>query len=274
MASHPVEVRPGSGGNSLLGEPEAKAWYQKPAVIIGIIAAIVIVAGGIVAWVLLAGGSTGGSEAPVLGGVYSNSNFKASAMNFAGLRSVSDGKVLTFVGSDDGKVFWNVHGKWTDKSKGEFIAFFSHRGDGHHDTTGKLSKDGISWNSTEDKAWKPMTKPSFSLKQEPFAEPTLIGGLFVDPALFTNGSFKGTRMIGADYFPNISIVGTDDGETFWFSKALWDGPNGQFIATMDGKNSSGIIESNSIKWQSGALKGSAWLKETVGGEWKSPSVVV
>jgi len=219
---------------------------------------------------------------PPIGGFYTDPQlFDPTSNTFAGLYVISDRqadeltKKLHFIGSDDGKSFWNVHGEWTDEKNGKLVAYFSHRGTDDPDLHGTLSDSGISWNTpatTRDpprgrSQWAPIPTPSFNLKSQSFKDASTVGGFYVEQSIYKKGqdSFAGVRLIGANYFPNISFVGTDDGTEFWSITGNWDKTPGQFKADFTAigrgnKNTTGIIDHDAILWSDGQ----AWQKEGIG----------
>jgi len=205
---------------------------------------------------------------PTIGGFYNDpSGFDPTKGSWGGLYVISDRQAdelsqkLHIVGSDDGFVFWNVEGEWTDKAAGKLVAYFSHKDKGTSDQSGVLSSDGIYWVSvltggTSKKPWSPLKKPSFTLKPQILSEPKVVGGLYVDPEIHHHDElFVGARMIAANYFPNITIIGTEDGDTFWSVVGHWDATPGQFranfkaIGGMD--NTTGKLDDGAILWSDG-----------------------
>jgi len=228
----------------------------------------------LVAITLTGCGSSDGPEIPPIGSFYIDASlFNVSNGNFAGLRVVSslhgksDSSDISLIGTDDGTKFWNVAGKWTDKDKGELIAYFSHESTpGLGNRAGTLSDSGISWNASDFKSkslvWKPLKTPGFEMTDAPAVTQDTIGGFYKDSKVYKKGTFAGTRMIGANFFPDLTFVGSDDGSTFWTIVGRWDGPSGQFIADftpIGGKNSTGKINANTILWNNGEY----WAKQTM-----------
>eukprot|EP01006_Ploeotia_vitrea_P044723 TRINITY_DN66857_c0_g3_i1.p1 TRINITY_DN66857_c0_g3~~TRINITY_DN66857_c0_g3_i1.p1 ORF type:complete len:239 (-),score=17.15 TRINITY_DN66857_c0_g3_i1:367-999(-) len=84
-----------------------------------------------------------------LGGFYTDPNHYKPG-TFAGTRMISDktgnrpGMGLTLVGSDDGKLFWTLHGEFTNKTSGALTVDFSPKG-GPSDLTGTFAKGKITW---------------------------------------------------------------------------------------------------------------------------------
>jgi len=219
------------------------------------------------------------SKIPSIGGFYVDPNgFDPTKGSFGGLYVISDRQAdelsqkLHIIGSDDGFVFWNVEGEWTDKAAGKFIAYFSHQGKESSDQTGVLSVDGISWTSVSDGGrlmdnlktpWSPLKKPSFQLKPQALSDATKVGGFYVDPDIHHhNELFVGARMIGANYFPNITIIGTEDGDSFWSVVGFWDKTPGQFRANFKAiggqDNTTGKLDSGAILWGDGRY----WRKQS------------
>jgi len=181
-------------------------------------------------------------------------------------------KKLHFIGSDqDTGAFWNVHGEWTDEKTGKFVAYFSHRQDGTPDLHGELSDAGIAWDATGSRGsatWVPMQTPSFKLKSQTFKDPNKVGGFYVEKTIYSSkaNSFAGVRLIGANYFPNITFVGTDDGTSFWSVVGNWDNTHGQFRADFTaigrgGKTTTGKVDhfTGSVVWTDGQF----WQKECI-----------
>jgi hypothetical protein len=220
---------------------------------------------------------------PIEGFYIDPSLFDATSGTFKGLYVISDRQAdeltekLHFVGSDDGTKFWNVHGEWTDKETGKFVAYFSHRNYADPDLHGVLSEEGIAWNATASvraqlgvadspKSWSPMASPSFGLKAQPFTDPSTVGGLYVEKTIYKSGqdSFAGVRLIGANYFPHITFVGTDDGKEFWTVIGKWDKTPGQFRADFTpirpgDMNTTGKVDHDAILWGDGQW----WSKEAL-----------
>jgi hypothetical protein len=193
--------------------------------------------------------------------------FNPSAGSFKGFYVISDRQAdelaqkLHIVGSDDGTSFWNVEGEWTDKKSGTFEAYFSHRNDGTPDQQGVLSTEGIAWNNS--KVWTPLKTPSFGLADQTLSDPTKVGGFYIDPEIDHHHElFVGTRMIGANYFPNITIVGTEDGSIFWSVVGRWDKTPGQFRADFKAiggqDNTTGKLDKGAILWADGRY----WRKQS------------
>jgi hypothetical protein len=209
---------------------------------------------------------------PPIGGFYTDSTiFDPSSGSFKGLYVISDRqadeltKKLHIIGSDDGDMFWNVHGEWTDEDTGKFVAYFSHIGMGRQDDHGTLSEAGIAWNSTG-KSWAPSQKPASDLTPATFSDANKVGGLYAEKTIYKKGqdSFAGVRIIGANYFPNITIVGTDDGATFWSIIGKWDKTPGQFRADFTpirpgDMNTTGKVDQNAILWGDGQW----WQREGI-----------
>lgn len=234
---------------------------------------LVLAVGALVALTLtLSGcGDSGGNTPPAkkvpnIGGFYTSPNFSPNSGNFAGLYVISDRQAdelsqqLHIVGSDDGKSFWNVEGNWTDKASGAFTAFFSHRADGMPDLNGVLSDAGIAWDNSED--WAPLKTPSFGLKMQPeILAQDKVGGFYVDPVVHLHPQlFVGARMIADNYFPKITMIGTDDGSTFWSIIGRWDGIS-RFHADftpIGGSNTTGKLDASAILWEG---DGRYWQKE-------------
>jgi len=217
---------------------------------------------------------------PPIGGFYQDPTlFDPSSDTFKGLYVISDRQAdeltdrLHFIGSDDGVAFWNVHGEWTNEKLGEFVAYFSHRAHDLLDLHGTLSDAGIQWNSTiptrdplDQGRWAPMQTPSFNLKSQTFKDASKVGGVYVEQSIYKKGqdSFAGVRLVGANYFPNISFVGTDDGTEFWCITGSWDKTPGQFRADFTaigrgGRHTTGIIDHDAILWSDGQ----DWQKEGI-----------
>jgi hypothetical protein len=224
-------------------------------------------------------GGDKGKDLPPIGGFYASKSFDPSSGSFAGLAAVSDlgnGEIgaLSFVGTDDGANFWNVYGKWTDKSNGKFIAYFSHRNpegrfddpQGFANTTGTLSETGIHWDAVANHTiipdWTSMKKPSFNITQSTFTDANKVGGFYKDGKDYKEGTFKGTRMIASNYFPRLTFLGSDDGTSFWTILGRWDGPSGSFIvdfSPIGGRNVTGKINHNNIEWSDSTF----WAKQDV-----------
>jgi len=203
--------------------------------------------------------------------------FNQESGNFSGLVVVSDrhadilDEFMTFVGTDDGTTFWNVHGEWTNKEKGELKGYFSHRGEGFQDLTGVLSDSGLTWNGNASLphgslTWKPLSKPGFSLTKKKLSTAAEVGGFYVEPQVQKKcggtHNFCGTRLVGANYFPNVSFVGTEDGEKFWTIIGRWTDKPGQFLADftpIGGPNATGTVGNSDdvLLWSDGIY----WQKE-------------
>jgi len=229
----------------------------------------------------LTGCGSSSKPLPPIGGFYGSTTFKPDSTGFAGLRVISDlgngaFETLAIIGSDDGTRFWDVRGKWTDKEKGEFVAYFSHRnGDTGNftDLSGTLSESGsISWNETWEKTWSVMDKPSFDLTAAPFDKPNQVGGVYKDGLTYINGTFKGSRVISANYFPKLTFVGTDDGVNFWTIIGRWDETPGQFevdFQPIGGRNVTGTIDHDTLKWSDSTF----WQKLSIKGDSVKPKTI-
>jgi len=245
-------------------------------------------AGALAGGALVLTGCGGGSEAkdiPV-DGFYVDSKYDGS--DFGGLRVVSDhngnadSENIILMGSDDGKSFWVVRGQWVDHKKGTFSADWSHYNSSLIDTIGTASSAGINFGSVEQPmSWKPRDQ-GWLLEQLPSTmTKSDIGGFYTDSQMYVPGSksFKGIRMVAADYWPDVTFLGSDDGVNLWTIKGRWEGGPGQFIVDFTPiglDNCTGVVEpaSSSIQWHSGKLKGTYWQKQSVKTNNTANSVVV
>lgn len=175
---------------------------------------------------------------------------------------IVEGKHITIMGTDDGATFWNVRGNWTDKDNGVFVAHFEHRGFGFNNLEGTLSDDGIAWNASQSQSlnstsWEVVQKPDVKLMASELTVLSKPGGLYKDDTKYVEGTFQGVRMIADNYWPNITIMGTDDGTHFWKVEGRWDFEPGQFVvdfSPMDGpRNVTGTPNGNVLLWGDGAF---------------------
>jgi len=181
------------------------------------------------------GGKGGDTPTPAppaveLGGFYHSPNFKEGSL--AWLCAISDMQgskplgSIVLVSTDDGHIFWNVNATWSDRANGAFEANFSSKNctPACENRAATLNGTSIYFDKTKDEpasTWTRMDKPLFKLVD---AKPNTsgIGGLYKDPNHYTDGTWDGLRMISADSFPNIAIVGKDNtSDEFWTIPIVW-----------------------------------------------------
>jgi hypothetical protein len=140
----------------------------------------------------------------------------------------SEGQIV-LIGSDDGTEFWKLTGKSAGDC-GMFAIDFSPKG-GPADAVSKY-QDGF-LNFGDGNAWEKKTE------REPLqatGTPSDKGGLYTDPNHYkdSDSSWAGTRYVsqkqGNNVSDTITIVGSDDGETFY---ALTGASSGELEMSVD-----------------------------------------
>ena len=154
-------------------------------------------------------------------GVWKDPGHYASDVSLAGTRYVAEypPHVLTMVGTDDGANWWKLVGYCSGEGMTEIHFDFSPKG-GPADLMGTWSvgADGvesITW--PDGNSWTGMPTPT------PAYSATLTNtfhGLFVDPLHEISGSFGGMRFIAEQPQHTLSMIGSDDGKTWWFLQGI------------------------------------------------------
>lgn len=212
----------------------------------------------------------GAGTRPTLGGFYTDPNHYKGG-TFAGTRMISDalgdkpGDAITLLGSDDGAAFWTLHGRWTDISNGQLTVDFSPKG-GPGVLRGAVSGGQIVWDGGANH-WQRLPAPAFAVVLDG-AHLADVGGFYVDPNHYKDGSFAGTRMISdeAGDVPGtaLTLVGSDDGESFWtLSGAFEDKATGAITVDFSPKggpsNLKGTFANGAITWSDG----NQWTRQAV-----------
>lgn len=202
------------------------------------------------------------SPASAIEGFYTDSKYRSnSAASLAGTRMISQRvgdnltDKLTVVGTSDGASFWTMRGEWISKTNGEFSVDFSPLG-GLTDLVGKLSSGGIKW--ADGSTWTLAAKPPAHAAATKAVED--VGGFYADPNHAKDDSFAGYRFISdiADMMPsnNITLVGSDDGCTFWSLKgAFTNKSTGALVVDFSPKGGpadlQGTFTGTNITWKDG-----------------------
>lgn len=241
-----------------------------------------VVAGAALAFVALtlAGCGSSGKSIPPIGNMYLDNSLKQDN-TLAGWRLVTDqngivsSKEISILGTDDGHTFWNVRGNWTDKDNGKFIANFVHRdgAQGKYDfqvLEGTVDDDGITFNGSMapklgSTQWQSMKNANVKLAPSKLTVTSKPGGLYKDDRKYVDGTYQGLRMIADNFWPNLTIAGTDDGTNFWKIQGYWDAVPGQFYVDMsplDGpQNVTAHPNGNELLWGDGTY----WQKMNASG---------
>lgn len=148
-----------------------------------------------------------------LDGFYTDPNhFEGDS--FAGTRMISTfpgtGEI-TLVGSDDGKKFWTLGGRFKDQEAGELLVDFSPKG-GPKDLAGKYSDGKITW--PDGNAWVRASEPPLPA-DTPSGEAGSVGGFYIDPNHYKKGTFEGTRFVSDAKEQAVTLIGSDNGSDFW-----------------------------------------------------------
>lgn len=246
-------------------------------------AALVVVA------LTLAGCGSGSSGPPAIGSLYLDKSM-STGDSLAGWRLVTDDEGIvasnniTIVGTDDGHDWWNVRGYYTDKDNGKFIANFVHRdgAKGDYDfqvLEGTVGDDGITFNASMapklgSTQWASVKDSNVELVESKLTVTSKPGGLYKDDKKYVKGTLQGIRMIADNYWPNLTITGTDDGVLFWKIQGYWDAVPGQFVVDMsplDGPtNVTAHPNGNVLTWGDGNF----WQKMNASGAGDSVEQVV
>lgn len=163
-----------------------------------------------------------------LGGFYVDPNHY-SGDTYAGTRMIADhpahgtAEEITMVGSDDGRNFWTVNGRFTSVSKGELVLDLSTKG-GPKSLSGKFDsehgKPKIRW--PDGNQWDRKYEPPLPANT-PSGLAGEVGGFYTDPNHYMEGTFTGTRFVSCPSGGIVTLVGTDDGDHFWAVPGTYSG---------------------------------------------------
>jgi len=194
------------------------------------------------------------------GGFYTDANHFtedsfAGVRMFASFPSHGTSSEISLVGSDDGRTFWTLHGEFTDESKGHLSIDFSPKG-GPKDLNGKYMNGKILW--PDGNKWSKVYGPPVP-EDTPCGISNNIGGFYIDPHHYKEGTLHGTRFVSNSQDGFATIVGTDDGSHFWALNAI-DNGKGKFTVDFSSKggpkNLVGEYSNGKITWPDG----NAWTR--------------
>ena len=147
--------------------------------------------------------------------------------------------------------------------------------DANCDMKANINDDGtisITWNTeAESKYDSYLSEDLIALNAKGWAShkaPVSIGGFYHDPNHYEKGSFKGTRMISDEIGDvagdKITLVGSDDGTTFWTLQGTWTSKaGGKIVIDFSPKggpaNLNATVYSDRITFQDG----NSWTKQNI-----------
>jgi len=155
-----------------------------------------------------------------IGGLYQDPNH-LKRHSWSGFRMISDEQGdtktdgLTLVGSDDGTHFWMLKGA-KGPSDNMITIDFSPKG-GPASLKGTVADGAIKW--SDGNTWSKMVTTAQASTPVASMSHCDFGGYFRDPKHYKEGSFAGSRFVtsetGDKEGKDITLIGSDDGETFW-----------------------------------------------------------
>lgn len=173
--------------------------------------------------------------------------------------------VVTVLGSDDGETFWVVQGKVTGRQAGTLRIDLSSRG-GPARLDGHSSEGRIEWSSGS--CWTKIPAPQYAMATIQEGE---LAGVYADPNHVRPESYAGVRMISykqGDKVVDISIVGTDDGLSFWSLKGKFtDKEKGAISINFSPKGGPSDLTAT---YEAGVLTfadGNTWTKQQASSSW-------
>eukprot|EP00961_Rhodomonas_salina_P047132 632815-Rhodomonas_salina.2 len=189
---------------------------------------------------------------------------------FGGLRFISwkkeEPEPFVCIGCDDGVHWWTLSGKFSDVSTGAIDMDFTPKAPGVGFLKCKYVPGALSFLDGDKIAntWSRLTANS-GVALEPQTKHAAFNdfnGLYVDPAIFKAGSFAGIRVVsdrlGKIMRDELSVVGSDDGESFWGLEEgkITNKQAGQFqIGSLTGTCHNGLIKfGDGTEWVKMAAK--------------------
>lgn len=184
--------------------------------------------------------------------------------SYAGTRMIADhpshgtAEEITMVGTDDGRTFWTINGRFTNVAKGHLVIDFSSKG-GPKDLSGTYSTEHgnsvIRW--PDGNQWERKIAPPLPVST-PSGLVESVGGFYTDPNHYKEGTFTGTRFVSCPMSGIVTIAGTDDGDHFWAIPGTYNGNT--VVADFSSKGGpmdvQGTYKEGSITWQDG----NAWVR--------------
>ena len=253
-----------------------------------------------------------GEEPCPVGGLYIDPHHYDGGRELRGMRMVSDRigmaeatKHLTMLGTDNGSVFWTLHGAMDggDSEGCPLYADFTPKGGPLLGGNFYHEQNVIKWQTGGDELpseWRREELPGFNFVPAPPSKQNskghvstllAVGGLFTTPA-HEPGTLKGTRMISNQNGTGqpggeLTMVGTDDGYSFWtlVGKVAvpepGDRPDGlrisfdvaplrTYVQAEDWRHGTLARDRTHIRWDdwvsAGSEAGNMWVRQTVIGD--------
>ena len=160
-------------------------------------------------------------------GVWTDPKHYHSAESLAGIRVVSEfpAHILNVVGTDDGTTWWAASGSCSGVGMTKIRFDLSSKGGpAVVDGTWAQAPDGSGQHIdfADGNRWSRLTKPTEAFARRDGVDDHV--GVFIDPRLHEDGtSWAGLRVI-AEAPPHVlAMVGSDDGDSFWFLKGKCTG---------------------------------------------------
>lgn len=193
----------------------------------------------------------------------------------SGMTGNTPSDIITLVGTDDGKSFWTVQGKFISKVRGTLSVDFSSKG-GPDNVSGTFKDGQIVW--FDGNVWSQQAVSKYTVAEFPPFNATEIDGVYTDSVHYKEGSMAGIRMItakkGTTPSKDLTLVGTDDGKSWWTVHGVLGGTNAKnadviFVdfSPLGGPSKvKGIYKNGRIRWPDGNI----FTKQAVADAFKVP----